>query len=697
MKNSYGSRLRKNNKMREKNLEERIKNVYPLSHYINNGKRLNINSGFNKVEVKKRGIHYIKQNSNLLLDSYNQSSDYLKNNQTNKNYYNSNCKTEYNTINRINNHSLFDSNKQKIINQENNNHNYVRFISKNKKDKEMENEYYFDRHNKEYKYNNYRNTNINKFPLCTLRSFYKSHEDMEKFDEFDKLKIGDNNKLNRRMNYIMRNNTYQKKDNFDEKSVSRNKRNHNITYCNYNSKEKNSINYKRSNHIKNHPSLQNNRNINYQNKINNTEVNRINDFSQRQSKNKYEKQNIIRNYLKRNYTDNNYLTENSEEKDISKKGNIFIVNRNDIKMKSIEKYSPDNELLNSPEFIKHNNKRDKVYNNNINKTNTNSKILKEHKLILPIKLNIGDKNKEKLSRIKRIIEKSSTNQNFYQIDLHKYFKNKVMKSIDEKNNKVTEKINKPIFKKKKIKMYTKEENKDEGIFYENNFLVTSPINQTRKYKPNILLNNRIKDNNQIQSLVASYNLFIEKDGNEKKNLNKNNNENKLSSKETEHTSYLNKTFKKKKVYQKKKNINNNNVEDTISLSYSKEQNLSLNSKKERNNDDIEEHSISLPFFIENFNIIYNKKSKRLIINDNEKGIDNKCFKNNDNDSDEDYYQLTKEILLLKKGLAKKNELSKEIKRKLKDIRPQRIYQLSLIGSKGIYKKKRGNYKQNNHF
>ena len=69
-------------------------------------------------------------------------------------------------------------------------------------------------------------------------------------------------------------------------------------------------------------------------------------------------------------------------------------------MKSIEKYSPDNELLNSPEFIKHNNKRDKVYNNNINKTNTNSKILKEHKLILPIKLNIGDKNKEKLSRIK---------------------------------------------------------------------------------------------------------------------------------------------------------------------------------------------------------------------------------------------------------------------------------------------------------
>ena len=197
MKNSYGSRLRKNNRMREKNIEERTKNVYPLSHYINNGKKLNINSGFNKVEVKKRGIYYINQNSNLLLNSYNQSSDYLKNNQANKNYNNSNCKTEYN---RLNNHSLFDSNKQKIINQENNNHNYVRFISKNRNDKEMEKETYYDsKHNKEY---NYRSTNNNKFPLCTIRSFHKSHEDMEKFGEFDKLKIGDNYKINGRKNYL---------------------------------------------------------------------------------------------------------------------------------------------------------------------------------------------------------------------------------------------------------------------------------------------------------------------------------------------------------------------------------------------------------------------------------------------------------------------------------------------------------------
>ena len=690
MKNSYGSRLRKNNKIREKNIEERLKNVYPLSHYINNGKRLNITSGYNKIEVKKRGIHYINQNSNLLLNSYNQSSDYLKNNLNNKNFYNPNCKTEYNTINRINNHSLFDSNKQKIIKPENNNHNYVRFISKNKN--EIEKEYYYDKHNKQYKYS-YRGSNINKYPLCTIRSFHKSHEYMEKFGEFDKLKIGDN-KINGRVNYIIRNNTYEKRDTIGENSLSRNKINHNITYCNYiNNKDNNTINYKRSNHTKNHPSLQNNRNINYQN--NNININRNNIYSQSQSKDKYENLNRIRNinYIKKNYTDNNYLTENSVEKDLNRKGNIFIINRDDdIKMKSIESFSPNKKVINSPEYMKYNSKRTKEYNKNINKTNNSntSKLLKE--LMLPIKLNIKDKNKEKLSRIKRIIEKSSTNQNFYQIDLHKYFKNKIIKSNDEKNKKITEKPKKPIFKKKHIKNYTKEENKDEGIFFKNNFLVTSPINQTKKYKPNILLNNKIKDNNQIQSLVASYNLFTEKD---KKDENEKKNTNKLSSKETENTSHLNKTFKKKKVYQKKKNININNIniEDTISLSYSKEQNLSFNSKKENNN--MEENSISFPFFIENFNIFYNKKNKVLIINGNEKDNDNKYLKNNDNDSDDDYYQLTKEILLLKKGLAKKSELSKEIKRKLKNIRPQRIYQLSLIGSKGIYKKKRYNYKQNN--
>ena len=88
----------------------------------------------------------------------------------------------------------------------------------------------------------------------------------------------------------------------------------------------------------------------------------------------------------------NYLTENSDEKYLYKNGNIFIVNRNEIKMKFNESYSPNKELLSSPDYINYNSKITKEYNKNINKTNNikNNKILKEHKLILL---------KEKLLRI----------------------------------------------------------------------------------------------------------------------------------------------------------------------------------------------------------------------------------------------------------------------------------------------------------
>ena len=45
---------------------------------------------------------------------------------------------------------------------------------------------------------------------------------MEKFGEFDKLKIGDNYKVNGKINYIIRNNIYQKRDNINNNSLSRN-------------------------------------------------------------------------------------------------------------------------------------------------------------------------------------------------------------------------------------------------------------------------------------------------------------------------------------------------------------------------------------------------------------------------------------------------------------------------------------------
>ena len=70
----------------------------------------------------------------------------------------------------------------------------------------------------------------------------------------------------------------------------------------------------------------------------------------------------------------------------------------------------------------------------------------------------------------------------------------------------------------------------------------------------------------------------------------------------------------------------------------------------------------------------------------------KLKKNFDNISDDDEYQLTKEIILLKRGLAKRSELSAEMKKRLRNIRMQRVYILSLIGKNKIYKKKTSTYK-----
>ena len=132
-------------------------------------------------------------------------------------------------------------------------------------------------------------------------------------------------------------------------------------------------------------------------------------------------------------------------------------------------------------------------------------------------------------------------------------------------------------------------------------------------------------------------------------------------------------------------INNGNNDDTISLSYSKEQNLSFISKK----NNINEKNLFLNFSIEQFTIFYNKWNKSLKINDK-----NKHRNNIDNESDDDeYYQLTKEILLLKRGLAKKSELSTDLKKKMKNMRMQRVYTLNLLGNhKVLYRKKTSNYK-----
>ena len=85
-----------------------------------------------------------------------------------------------------------------------------------------------------------------------------------------------------------------------------------------------------------------------------------------------------------------------------------------------------------------------------------------------------------------------------------------------------------IFKKKKI-MLLKEKSKD-GIHFENNFLITSSTNRSKikSHKSCLTLDNKIKDNNKIQSSVASFNLFIDKENN---NGNLYKNENQLNIKE----------------------------------------------------------------------------------------------------------------------------------------------------------------------
>ena len=250
--------------------------------------------------------------------------------------------------------------------------------------------------------------------------------------------------------------------------------------------------------------------------------------------------------------------------------------------------------------------------------------------------------------------------------------NKIINSAEKRSTKnVISYKNLPIFKKKKIKILSKEENKGEDdMIYENNFFANSPIYQTNiNIKPR-RVNKKIKDNNQIQSLVASYNLSINKDDGSKNKT-------------------LQKPYQKKSIFIKiNDNVHEDN-DDTMSLSYSKEQNISIQSK----NRNFDRKNSFYPFLMENFSIEYNTIDKNLIIND--KNQNNKSNMN-DNDEDDDNFQLTKEIILLKKGLSKKTKLSNEIKQKLRQIKPQRIYKLCLLGNKGIYKKKISNYKTNFH-
>ena len=211
------------------------------------------------------------------------------------------------------------------------------------------------------------------------------------------------------------------------------------------------------------------------------------------------------------------------------------------------------------------------------------------RLSMPMKLNIVNVNKEKLSRIKSIIEKSSKNCNSYKLDIPKNnLVSKLNKSVEKRNiiKKDKEIGEKFIFKKKKI-MSLKEKNK-EGKQFANNILITSSKNENENNKTNSNLIKKIKNHNQIQSSTAAYNLFVHKNKNND-NLSRNLNIEEIYKEQNDFTPKNNED----------NNMKNNNDEDTITLSYSKES-ISISSKNKKN----EEKSILLPFFTEQFHIAF---------------------------------------------------------------------------------------------
>ena len=483
---------------------------------------------------------------------------------------------------RCNNHSLYDSNKQKLINIENT-RNYVRFESNNL-DKEKNNK---------------------KYHLSSNNSIYNS--------------IKNKNIHNNIRNYTVQKNYF----------------NNNITNINYNIKIQN-FTKKNSPNISLHTI-----NFNTTSTKNNKYLSHIkNDIMQ----NRNYLSSLKKNY---NFTEINESKKKKTQKNINHQKNQSIQRNLTENIYKKEKDKNQNKEIHSPSIVKtqiFTNLKNERNNTTNNKTNINIYNLNEEKfkINLPIKLNIEDINKEKLSRLKRIIEKSSTNLNFYKNSISKNFFEKNEKSL-EKNIKLKKGKTPYIFKKKKISSIKKEENKNQKI--SNNISIKSPNKKMNK-KKNLILSTQLYNNTnyKFESIM---------------------NTQKTSYKNTDYNAEI------KNQILKKNEINNGNNDDTISLSYSKEQNISIISK--RNN--INEKNLFIPFSIEQFYISYDKRNKSLKIND------------------KNIYQLAKEIILLKRGLAKKNELSNELRKKMKNMRMQRIYTLNLLGNhRVLYRKKTSNYK-----
>ena len=596
MKNIYFNRLQKKRNKENNNSDQ---TTIPLKQYINNGNRLNSFSGLNKIGVN-RSSNFKNENksNNNLINSYNQSIIYLPN------YKNRNDL-------RRNNHSLFDSNKQQIINIDENN-NYIRFESYNiEKEKENKN-VHLSRNNSIFnssKNNNSKNIGKN-------YSYQKNYFN--------------NNITNINYNINIQNFTVKKNNN-----NTSNDSNNNIYYSNNNNNKTN----KYISHIKDDLSNKSNNFSNYKNNYNFTEINYTN-----KNKNKNETNIVVKNKrkepMKRNLTENNHLKRKCKESE---------------KDKDKEKYTRSSSIIKLQVYNLKQEKKEPINNKKVNN-------IREINNKLPIKLNIEDINKEKLSRLKRIIEQGSTNIKNYKMEISKNLMENNAKTPNKTYNKKKVNNTQYIFKKKKINVIKKEESKEGNINInpqkiDNNYLTKSSIKNTNK-RP-LILNAQLQQTNyKIKSGLKTNNYFLRKEKNVKPEINKEN--------------------KYQRIKYNEMMDNNNNNDDTISLSYSKEQNISFFSKKIVPN----EKSLFLPFLIEQFFLYYNKLTKDLIITDK-----NKKNKEINNESDDDDYQLTKEIILLKRGLTAKSELSKKLVKKMRQMRMQRVCNMNLFGNKKIYKKK----------
>ena len=319
----------------------------------------------------------------------------------------------------------------------------------------------------------------------------------------------------------------------------------------------------------------------------------------------------------------------------------------------------------------------------------------------PMKLNIDTNDKDKLSRIKKILEKGLDRNEIKEnpIEQNTYQKEELNNDIKNKNNN----NNKITFGKKIIKHQKKNLKKINYSTYQN---IVSKFQKTKRIPPRYITKNifNLENKDNTKNIIAD---------SEKYNNNKlieikatNTMNNKILYKNTNQFQIKKcirmkeNNFNRKIIDTKNDNVNENKKHkdldaNTISLSNSKI-NDSITQKKSEN----DQNSIRIPFFIENFSIEFNSKNKILSIVGIKKYVNNnfsqKKLKNTVDDS-EDEFQLTKEIQLLKNTLTTRKDIATKLIKIIKSLKITKGFQTTILSTKNKNKSKTKYYKMNFYF